>query len=124
LIGDREDDRPPDAIYDVGTLTVRVDGRTTDRPRLLVGGELDLANVRRLRRLLASLIARRPRRIAVDLRDVDLVETISAAGLLRAQREAREDGVELTIDGARGSVAAVLRLASERAAASSDGDLP
>jgi anti-anti-sigma factor len=114
LLADRHDDRLADAFYDVGNFTVRVDGRTPDHPRLELGGELDLANLRRLRRLLTRLIAGRPRRIEVDLEGVDLVETISAAGLLREQAKAKEEGVDLAIGGARGSVAAVLRLASER----------
>jgi anti-anti-sigma factor len=114
VLRDPDDERPPDARYDMGNFTVRVDGRTERRPRLLVGGELDLANLRRLRKLLARLIALRPDRIRVDLAEVDLVETMSAAGLLRAQREAEEEGVALEIVGAQGTVAAVLRLAAER----------
>lgn len=114
MLRDPEDERPADAHYDVGNFTVRVDGRAGGRPRLLVGGELDLANLRRLRKLLARLIALRPDRIHVDLAEVDLVETMSAAGLLRAQREAQDEGVPVEIVGAQGTVAAVLRLAQQR----------
>jgi anti-anti-sigma factor len=114
LLADRHDDGLTEAVYDVGNFTVRVDGRRPDRPRLVLGGELDLANLRRLKRLLTRLVAGRPARIELDLEGVDLVETISAAGLLREQARAKEEGVDLAIDGARGSVAAVLRLASER----------
>jgi anti-anti-sigma factor len=83
-------------------------------PRLHVAGELDLANLSRFRRLLAKLVAERPDAIEVDVSRVELVETITAAALLRAQTDARHQGVSIRIEGARGSVAAMLRLAAKR----------
>jgi anti-anti-sigma factor len=83
-------------------------------PRLHVAGELDLANLSRFRRLFSKLVAERPSAIDVDISRVELVETITAAALLRAQAEARQHGVPVRIEGARGSVAAMLRLAANQ----------
>ena len=92
------------------------DDASTHGPRLHVAGELDLANLSRFRRLLSRLIAGRPPRIEVDISRVELVETITAAALLRAQQDARAQGIDLRIAGASASVDAMLRLAAARLA--------
>lgn len=82
--------------------------------RLHVAGDLDVATISRFRRLLSRVIAERPERIAVDVSRVDLVETVSAAALLRARAEAQEQGVHVEFERASPSVGAMLALAEER----------
>ncbi|WCB93394.1 hypothetical protein DSM104299_02107 [Baekduia alba] len=100
----------------VGNFTMLVADDEPSHPRLHVAGELDLANLSRFRRLLGALLARRPATIALDLSRVELVETITAAALLRAQRDAGAQGTEVRIEGASTSVAAILELAAARLA--------
>ena len=95
-------------------FTMLVEDDSPSGPRLHVAGELDLANLSRFRRLLAGLVARRPASIEVDISRVELVETVTAAALLHAQRQAEAQGVLMRIEGASTSVAAMLRLAATR----------
>jgi anti-anti-sigma factor len=97
-----------------GDFTMLVADDVPSHPRLHVAGELDLASLSQFRRLLAALLERRPATIEVDISRVELVETITAAALLRAQRDAHARGTEVRIEGATASVAAILTLAATR----------
>lgn len=107
------DHAPARAAYVGSTLQMAVDDRA-GAPRVSLTGELDLAAMRRLRTLLRDLRRRGPARIEVDLEQLSLLETVTAASLIRERSEARRDGVELTLEGARGPVGRLLELAEQR----------
>jgi anti-anti-sigma factor len=81
------------------------------RSRVRLGGDLDLAAMGRLRTVLRSLVHRSTPVIELDLAEVDLLETATAASLAREQEAARSSGVRLTLRGARGVPARLLALA-------------
>jgi anti-anti-sigma factor len=108
------DDRRIRALDAAENFSMLVDDEDPAVTRLHVVGELDIATISRFRRLLARVIAARPGRIEVDISKVDLVETVSAAGLLRARQEALDQGIELEIERASPSVGAMLALAEAR----------
>ena len=111
---DRRISRRARALDAAENFSMLVDDEDPTVTRLHVVGELDVATISRFRRLLARVIAARPGRIEVDVSKVDLVETVSAAGLLRARQEARDQGIELEIERASPSVGAMLALAEAR----------
>ncbi|HEU4974513.1 MAG TPA: STAS domain-containing protein [Baekduia sp.] len=99
--------------YVGSTLRLDVDDHG-EAPRVALAGELDLAAMRRLRTVLRDLRRRAPRRIEVDLERLSLIETVTAASLVREREAARREGVELELSGAGGTVRRLLELAQQR----------
>jgi anti-anti-sigma factor len=85
-------------IASMGAESFRIAVHEDDgHPRVVLGGDVDIAALPSLRAVLRSLIARRPERLEIDLGDVDLVETVTAAFLARQQAAARAAGTELVL---------------------------
>jgi anti-anti-sigma factor len=64
---------------------------------LVLIGELDLSCTRRFRETLDKLVADTPEDLVIDLRSVTFVDSTGLALLLRADAQAREEGVRLHI---------------------------
>jgi anti-anti-sigma factor len=59
---------------------------------ICVSGELDIATVPHLRRRLAAALDRGVRRVVIDLRPLDFLDSIAVAALLHAARQLGDDG--------------------------------
>jgi anti-sigma B factor antagonist len=59
---------------------------------ICVSGELDIATVPKLRRRLAAALDRGVRRIVIDLRPLDFLDSVAVAALLHAARQLGDDG--------------------------------
>jgi len=70
---------------------------TTDEARLEIGGELDLASVGEAQAALALLETSRPRRVVLDLRPLELIDSSGLRLLVDAERRARRQGWSLVI---------------------------
>ena len=80
-------------------------------PRVVLGGDVDVAALPRLRSALRSLLRTEPEEIEVDLAGVDLLETAAAAFLTREQASAGSRGTRLRLTGAPNIPAMLLGLA-------------
>jgi anti-sigma B factor antagonist len=59
---------------------------------ICVSGELDIATVPKLRRRLAAALDRGVRRVVIDLRPLDFLDSVAVAALLHAARQLGDDG--------------------------------
>jgi anti-sigma B factor antagonist len=59
---------------------------------ICVSGELDIATVPKLRRRLVAALDRGVRRVVIDLRPLDFLDSIAVAALLHAARQLGGDG--------------------------------
>lgn len=109
------DPRDVETVHVGSTLRVDVEhrGATT---RVAIGGELDLAAMRGLHGVLRDVRRRAPTRIELDLAELSLIETVTAASLIRERDDARRDGVEVRLEGAKGPVGRLIELAARRLA--------
>jgi anti-sigma B factor antagonist len=57
-----------------------------------VSGELDIATVPKLRRRLTAALDRGARRVVIDLRPLDFLDSVAVAALLHAARQLGDDG--------------------------------
>jgi anti-anti-sigma factor len=92
------------------SFRLAIDGRRPV-PRVVLGGDLDIAALPRLRSALRSLLGAEPAEIEVDLAGVELMETAAAAFLTREQAAAGARGTRLRLTGARNIPAMLLGLA-------------
>jgi anti-anti-sigma factor len=84
-------------------------------PCMRLTGDFDLAALGRVRTVLRPLTSgEEPAHVTIDLGAVDLVETVSAAFLVREQLRAQARGGELELRGARGIAKRLLALAGAR----------
>jgi ABC-type transporter Mla MlaB component len=80
-------------------------------PRVVLAGDVDLAALPRLRTALRSLLAADLSVIEIDLAEVDLLDTVTAAFLAREQAAAAEAGTALRLTGAGSIPSRLLALA-------------
>lgn len=59
---------------------------------ICVSGELDIATVPKLRRRLVAALDRGVRRVVIDLRPLDFLDSVAVAALLHAARQLGDDG--------------------------------
>jgi anti-sigma B factor antagonist len=59
---------------------------------LSISGELDIATVPKLRRRLGAALERGTRRIVIDLRMLEFLDSVAVAALLHAARQLGDDG--------------------------------
>ena len=93
-------------------LTISVSAReSSGAPYTLVEltGEADATNLQQLREALESEVAARPRTLIVDLSGLNFMDSSALRVLLHANRELDREGGVISLVGARGSVARVLR---------------
>lgn len=83
--------------------------RTGDVVAARLTGELDLATAPEAVAGLEAVIAERPRRLVLDLRELSFTDSVGLAALIRVRRRAAWTGVELVLDVGDGTVAQLLR---------------
>lgn len=81
-----------------------------DGRRLVLRGRLSLGDGPELWRVLQRELQQSPRPVAIDLREVALLDGAAAALLHAARRQQGGEGAELALEGASGDVARVLAL--------------
>jgi anti-sigma B factor antagonist len=74
-------------------------------------GEIDLHVSPRVRSSLASMIARRPKQIVVDLSGVTFIDSSGLAVLINAMQDVKEYGGKLTLSGITQNVRSILEMA-------------
>lgn len=85
--------------------------RGRDRTRVLVAGELDMSNAKRLGDRLAEAEAGDPAELEIDLRGLTFMDSSGLAELFAAHRRARERGRHISIVKDHGPIERVLNLA-------------
>jgi anti-anti-sigma regulatory factor len=90
--------------------------------RMVLAGDVDVAALPALRAALRSLFERRPERIEIDLGDVELVETVTAAFLAREQAAARALGTRVVLMRAQGVPSRLLAMAGAELETGPEGD--
>ncbi len=93
---DQPQSRADEPFEPASAFSIAVE-RGPDHVRIAPRGELDLANVGRLERELAELIAANFTRITIDLRAVEFLDSSGLHALLTAHAEAQRDHWELSI---------------------------
>lgn len=83
---------------------------TGTRAVLRVGGRLDLVSAAEFRSAVEFEIEKRPARLVVDLADVDFMDSTGLGVLVRVQRKAQAEGVEIVLAAAQQIVEQVLRV--------------
>jgi anti-anti-sigma factor len=73
-----------------------IDGHR-DQMTLVLVGELDLASVDEVDRLLRDTVPTRPQRLVIDLRAVELIDSAGLRLLLSLRNDAKRNGHELTL---------------------------
>ena len=94
-------------------MTKPLDLRTEhDRgaPRLVVGGELDLASAEELESQLKQLEASEPELLVLDLRELEFMDSTGLRTVIAADARARERGARLVVVRAPEEVDRVFRL--------------
>ena len=78
--------------------------------RVVLNGELDLYRARRVALTLDRALASSAPRIVLDLASLTFIDSSGLRVFSTAARRARDDGVQLVVEGARGHVSDMLRL--------------
>ena len=79
-------------------------------PRLVVGGELDLASAEELESQLKQLEASEPELLVLDLRELEFMDSTGLRTVIAADARARERGARLVVVRAPEEVDRVFRL--------------
>ena len=74
-------------------------------------GEIDLHISPRVERSLASMIAKRPEHVVVDLSGVTFIDSSGLAVLINAMQDVKEYGGKLTLSGITQNVRSILEIA-------------
>jgi anti-sigma B factor antagonist len=78
---------------------------------ICVSGELDIATVPKLRRRLAAALDRGARRVVIDLRPLDFLDSVAVAALLHAARQLGDDGRLAVVVGPESYIRMVFEIA-------------
>jgi anti-anti-sigma factor len=79
--------------------------------RVVMNGELTLADHSRIRRLIGEMMRTDPVRLVLDLAGLEFIDSAGVGMVLIAHEEAGRHGKELALRGPRGQVRRVLDLA-------------
>ena len=83
-----------------------------DSPRVLpLKGEIDLHVSPRVESSLASMIAKRPEHVVVDLSGVTFIDSSGLAALIKAMQDIKEYGGKLTLAGINNNVRSIFEMA-------------
>jgi len=74
-------------------------------------GEIDLHGSSRVERSLASIIAKRPEQVVVDLSGVTFIDSSGLAVLINAVQDIKEYGGKLTLAGINNNVRSIFEIA-------------
>jgi anti-sigma B factor antagonist len=78
--------------------------------RLVIGGELDNVTTPRLRDEVKALLSRKPRRLEVDLSQLQLIDSSGVGMVVSLYKAVRDYGGQITITGLRDQPLAIFRL--------------
>lgn len=84
--------------------------RGTEFIRLRVDGKLDITTVGELERILATLVAREPWHVELELSRLRMLDTAGVGALIRFYKRLRMGGCHFTVSGLRDQPLAVFRL--------------
>jgi anti-anti-sigma factor len=82
--------------------------------RLVLVGELDLASAAKLDRVLGAIASNESRRLVVDLRDVDFIDSTGLRLLLSLRNDAKRTGRKLALRAPGGEAARIFRITGTR----------
>jgi anti-anti-sigma factor len=82
--------------------------------RVVIAGELDLASVPEVDRVLLAVAIRDIDRLVVDLRDVDFIDSTGLRLLLSLRNDAKRIGYRLSLQPPRGAAARIFRITGTR----------
>jgi anti-sigma B factor antagonist len=82
----------------------------TEFVRLRIDGKLDVMTVPELEPMLASLVARQPWQVELELSRLRMLDTVGVGALIRFYKRLRMGGCAFTVTGLRDQPLAVFRL--------------
>jgi anti-sigma B factor antagonist len=83
---------------------------TNDETRLAIRGSLDINTAPALAEAIDKIVAGKPARVAVDLSELDLIDSSGVAALVKLYKGVRNGGGGITISGARDQPLAIFKL--------------